>query len=78
MRDGVEDVALGERNLLRSRGLVRELEDLERRAGVAAGASGDHLGDLAGDLRLEGGSSPLDDRDDVFLGEGMELDHRAA
>ena len=65
-------------NLLCTRGLVRELENLERRARVAAGTSGDHLRDLAGDLGLEERSSPLDDRDDVFLGEGVELDHRAA
>ena len=72
---GVLDVPLGDRLALRARGVVRELEDLERAAGVAAGSFGDELGDLAGQLDLERGRAPADDLRQCVVVERFELEH---
>ena len=75
---GVEDVLLGDRHSFGTCRLVRELEDLERRTGVASRAPRDQREWLLRDVRVELPRAARQDHLELVLRERGQLDHGAA
>ena len=69
----VLDVALADRDPLGPSALYGQLEDVQRRARVAAGPLRDQRDELGRQLRVELGGAAPDDRLDVFEPERLEL-----
>ena len=74
----VVDVTLLERDALGLSGLPGQLDGAQRRAGVAAGAAGDHLDEVGRNLGADRRRSTPDDLAQILVGERLQLDDLAA